>query len=224
MKTKERILLTSLALFNEHGENGVTSVDIAMELDISPGNLYYHYKGKEQIIKALLQMHQAQMTKILKPYQVVSLSAEDVFYYLHIVIEQLHVFRFFYRSQADIGEKYPSVKRTHQSITSALATQLGALFKQMVVKGLFNASSAEQRLLVELVSVILMQSCQQDGVYARLDEEAQRYHALSLVMVSLLPRLNVSKEHLDEISTAIDSHTMANLSSHVSTTITELKD
>ncbi|GEA13349.1 hypothetical protein KUL49_37240 [Alteromonas sp. KUL49] len=105
-----------------------------------------------------------------------------------------------------------------------MATQLGALFEQMVAKGMFNASSAEQRLLVELVSVILMQSCQQDGVYARLDEEAQRYHALSLVMVSLLPRLNVSREHLDEISTAIDSHTMANLSSHVSTTITELKD
>ena len=37
MKTAQKILLTALTLFNEHGENTVTSVDIAIELDISRG-------------------------------------------------------------------------------------------------------------------------------------------------------------------------------------------
>ena len=56
-KTAKRILLTALTLFNERGENSVTSVDIAMEMDISPGNLYYHFKGKELMVDALIQWH-----------------------------------------------------------------------------------------------------------------------------------------------------------------------
>ena len=65
MKTAQRILLTALALFNRHGENTVTSVDIALELDISPGNLYYHFKGKESMVVALMQMHEEHMQRVL---------------------------------------------------------------------------------------------------------------------------------------------------------------
>mgnify|MGYP006189992069 CR=1 FL=1 len=50
MKTRDRILEVSLLLFNEEGESGLSSVDIANALEISPGNLYYHFKGKDAII------------------------------------------------------------------------------------------------------------------------------------------------------------------------------
>ena len=78
MKTSQRILLTALTLFNRHGENGVTSVDIAMELDISPGNLYYHFKGKESMVSALMRMHEKQMQRVLVPNALDSLTAEEV--------------------------------------------------------------------------------------------------------------------------------------------------
>lgn len=211
MKTKERILLTALSLFNEHGENSVTSVDIAMELDISPGNLYYHYKGKEKIVAELVGMHQQKMRQVLRPQNTEALNAEEVFYYLYLVVEQLHLFRFLYRSPADLAEKYPESQRTLKGIKRALSSQLSVLLRSMSSKSLLNATSAEQHLLVELYCLIMMQSCQQSDTEIAMNEEAQRYHALSLIMVSLLPRLEVSQSHIDDILCAIDSHTILNL-------------
>ena len=50
MKTRDRIIQASKELFNEQGERNVTTNHIASHLGISPGNLYYHFKNKQQII------------------------------------------------------------------------------------------------------------------------------------------------------------------------------
>ncbi|MDP1775780.1 MAG: TetR/AcrR family transcriptional regulator, partial [Moraxellaceae bacterium] len=64
MKTRDRILLKSLALFNEQGERAVTTNHIAAELGISPGNLYYHFANKESIIFGLFLRYSDEMTKV----------------------------------------------------------------------------------------------------------------------------------------------------------------
>jgi AcrR family transcriptional regulator len=55
MKTKDKITNKALELFNKFGTNAVSTNHIAKALEMSPGNLYYHFKNKEEIIQELLK-------------------------------------------------------------------------------------------------------------------------------------------------------------------------
>ena len=66
MKTKDKITLKSLELFNASGSKSVTTNHIAQALQISPGNLYYHFRSKEAIIRALFEQHAQAFTEVIE--------------------------------------------------------------------------------------------------------------------------------------------------------------
>jgi len=55
MHTRERIIEMAIRLFNEQGTGAVSTNHIAGALEMSPGNLYYHFRNKEEIIRAILE-------------------------------------------------------------------------------------------------------------------------------------------------------------------------
>lgn len=55
MKTKDRIVECAVRLFNEQGTPEVSTNHIADACGISPGNLYYHFRNKADIIRAVLE-------------------------------------------------------------------------------------------------------------------------------------------------------------------------
>src|SRR4051812_23137603 len=59
MNTHDRILDTALRLFNQSGTAAISTNHIADALSISPGNLYYHFRNKEAIIRALFEQQYA---------------------------------------------------------------------------------------------------------------------------------------------------------------------
>ena len=54
-KTREAIIDSSINLFNKRLASNVSTVQIASELGISPGNLYYYFNNKEEIIRCILK-------------------------------------------------------------------------------------------------------------------------------------------------------------------------
>ncbi|AMO66872.1 transcriptional regulator [gamma proteobacterium BDW918] len=111
MKTRDKILLSSLALFNTDGEPNVTAVDIANELDISPGNLYYHFHGKDEIIPELYAAFELELIDILSAPLQKNLGAQDTWFYLYIVFEHIFNHRYLYRNLNDILQRYPQIAK-----------------------------------------------------------------------------------------------------------------
>lgn len=119
MKTRDRILEVSLLLFNEEGESGLSSVDIANALEISPGNLYYHFKGKDAINRALFDRFEEEMRVILRGSKGGLASIEDNWVYIYILLEEIYDFRFFYRDLAGLLARYPDLAIRFRSLVAA---------------------------------------------------------------------------------------------------------
>jgi AcrR family transcriptional regulator len=109
MKTRDRILQASLTLFNEEGEATQSAVDIANALEMSPGNLYYHFKGKDAIIRALFENFEHEMRIILRGSRGRITSIEDNWVYNYIILEEIFDFRFFYRNLGELLARYPDL-------------------------------------------------------------------------------------------------------------------
>ena len=67
MKTRDRILECALQLFNQKGEPNVSTMEVANEMGISPGNLYYHFHGKEPLVIGLFERFQGELAPLLDP-------------------------------------------------------------------------------------------------------------------------------------------------------------
>ena len=116
MKTRDRILITTLELFNLCGEPNVTTIDIANEMDISPGNLYYHFRNKDQIIFELFQLFESSISDVLDTPQDTDLEVIDCWMYIHLMFEKIWEFRFFYRDLVSILERNDKLQKRFNRI------------------------------------------------------------------------------------------------------------
>jgi len=143
VKTRDRILVTSLQLFNEEGEANITTLDIANAMDISPGNLYYHFKGKDEIIAELFHQFELALGHTLKapiekPLGSETGHVEDNWFYLYVLMEEMYHYRFLYQSLDDILQRYSLLQRRFNRLLQlkrlALATICDTLIAQSVMR------------------------------------------------------------------------------------------
>ena len=100
-RTAERILDTTLDLFNRLGEPNVSTTLISAEMGISPGNLYYHYPAKEELITKLFDRYDQALTELLRAADEVA-DVEDAWLFFHMLFELIWAYRFLYRDLNDL--------------------------------------------------------------------------------------------------------------------------
>ncbi|MFO7705250.1 MAG: TetR/AcrR family transcriptional regulator [Halopseudomonas sp.] len=118
MKTRDRILQTSLQLFNEQGERLVTTNHIAQHMGMSPGNLYYHFRNKQQIIAELFSHYEIRVDDYLRVPEGRELQVADKAVYLESIFRGLWEYRFLHRdlehlltSDVELAERYRAFSR-----------------------------------------------------------------------------------------------------------------
>jgi AcrR family transcriptional regulator len=101
-RTRERIVETSLAMFNRLGAPNVTTADISVEMGISPGNLYYHFRNKDEIVGELFAALEVRLDALLDPRVSGVVDVEDLWLFLHLLFEAMWDYRFLYRDLDEI--------------------------------------------------------------------------------------------------------------------------
>lgn len=126
-RTRERILELSLRLFNEFGEPNITTTVIADEMHISPGNLYYHFRNKDDIVNSIFAEFEAEIGRILTVPDGRRSNIDDVWLYLHLMFELIWRYRFFYRDLNDLLSRNRTLETHFKAILAhkiKVATQL----------------------------------------------------------------------------------------------------
>ena len=153
-RTRERIVETALKLFNDFGEPNVTTTVIADEMEISPGNLYYHFHSKDEIVNALFAEYEKEIETLLTAPGNRPQGTEDIWLFLHLLFETIWKFRFFYRDINDLLTRNRLVETHFQRILEHKESTAINVCQGLAASGALTATAAEIRALATNMSVV----------------------------------------------------------------------
>ncbi|MFO1385170.1 MAG: TetR/AcrR family transcriptional regulator [Chitinivorax sp.] len=149
IKTYDRIIQASLELFNEHGERAITTNHIAAHLGISPGNLYYHFRNKEEIIyQIFLQYRSFMQTRLSLPGNA-KIEASDMLKYLDTAFHGMWKFRFMFYDLPGLLARNEKLAEAYQKfVREEIIEILTRLFREFVKMEFIHADEDEIETLV----------------------------------------------------------------------------
>lgn len=157
LKTRDRILLVSLELLNRLGAPQVRTNLIAEELEISPGNLYYHFRNKDQIVFELYQMCEAQLEANLVVPDQREITIDDLWLFIHLLFESIVRYRFLYRDHLNLFSDDRRLKSRLSKMMNRIINKYATLCRGLVASGYMAADEDEIKALAQNILLIASQ-------------------------------------------------------------------
>ena len=134
-----RIIEASLTLFNEEGERNVSTNHIAAYLNISPGNLYYHFRNKDEIIVQLFKRYSEELLDFLT-HTPLPTNVNGTVAFMAGVYDVLWSYRFLFSDVNALLSRSSELLGEHNTFTLVrVAPLLLNLLKELAESGVLNA-------------------------------------------------------------------------------------
>jgi AcrR family transcriptional regulator len=130
-RTKERIIQKATDVFNANGTAGISLNALAGEIGISAGNLQYHYRNKEEIIRAILEVMYEDWNSVYQAMVVPSFTKDALRHILEINFKLVWKYRFFYRELNALLRNDKSLAKRYAVIQEERLTEQEMIMKHM---------------------------------------------------------------------------------------------
>lgn len=152
MSTKRRIIQTAVQLFNEQGVGKVSTNHIAAAASMSPGNLYYHFKNKSEIIGAILHQMYEEWNEVWALPEHERLSRQHLEQRLMMNFEILWRYRFFYREALSLFQADENLRQKHNAMMQTRLVEQQAFVQRFVADGVLQIEADAEQLEKLLIS------------------------------------------------------------------------
>lgn len=156
MKTKDRILLASLKLFNEQGERNVSTNHIAAALDISPGNLYYHFRNKNEIVFQLFLQYEEQVRGFMTVPSERDITFSDKVDYLESILNSMWDYRFLHRDLHHLLQDDERLRIAYREFSSRTVSDGRTILLSMAESGVLLATAEQIDALILNIWVLIV--------------------------------------------------------------------
>lgn len=155
MKTRDRIIHSATELFNDQGERNITTNHIAAHLGISPGNLYYHFRNKEDIIHSIFDQYARHLSDSFTPIRSSEIRLEDLMGYLDAIFYLMWQFRFFYANLPDILSRDELLQQKYLKAQEQLRATVETLLRSLREGGIIAVSDEDLPDLGQTIKMVV---------------------------------------------------------------------
>lgn len=144
MDTKNKILVSALALFNERGVKQVSLRTISDEMGISLGNLTYHFKKREDIIDALYLQLVDTLDEVIADNPLSGNPLQLLFEIPKLTLRQFFTYRFLMLDFVDITRNHETIRKHYQKLMVERQNQFSYLTQSLIAANLMREELVPQ--------------------------------------------------------------------------------